>query len=840
MNMTQDLHPSPEQLLAFVSGRLDEAESSAIASHLADCADCCTLLESQPADSLIAKLQASARPDAPSGSEPANKEDQQSSPTATNALSSPGNIELPADLAAHPRYRVQEWLGTGGMGTVYRAEHLIMERAVALKVIRRQLIAKPAAIERFRHEVKMAARLVHPNIVTAYDADQAGETHFLVMELVAGTSLDRLVKEKGPLSVAEACDYVRQAALGLQYACERGMVHRDIKPPNLIRTADGLIKILDFGLAHLGRAGEGTGTLPSSETLVAGTLTLEGEVMGTPDYMAPEQARSPHTTDIRADIYSLGCTFYYLLTGQAPFHEGTALQKLQAHAALTPKSLTELRRDLPSKLVRVIERMMAKDPARRYQTPAEVARALVSFLRPEVARKLSHGELPWHTQWQFLLRRYKRRLVTAASVLLAAVGILAAPTMIRIATNQGTLVVETDDPDGDPDVRVIVLKGGKPARVVDPKSKPQIDLKPGVYEIKLAGGDNELRLSHNKFTLTRGSWATVTVWRDFTPGETRCFKGHEGGVWDVAFSPDGRRFLSASHDGTMRLWDVKKGQEIRCFKGHTAGLWGVAFSPDGRIVLSGSEDRTVRWWDVETGKELGRLQEPTGRIRSVVFSQDGQRILACGLRAARLWDVKTKKELQRFERFPGNLVHWAVRLWDVKPSRELQRFERFTGNRVHWAVFSPDERRVLTGDESTVRLWDVESGKQIRPMLGHATAVSSVAFSPDGRYAASGSHDKTVRLWDAETGQELHRFVGHRGVVERVAFSPDGQRILSGSGDKTLRLWDVESRRELYRFEGHTASVMGIAFSRDGRFALSGSDDCTVRLVRLPEPATPK
>src|SRR5262249_41980004 len=240
----------------------------------------------------------------------------------------------PPELAEHPRYRVRELLGVGGMGAVYRAEHLLMERPVALKVINRSLTDRPALVERFRREAPAAARLAHPNSVAAFDAEQAGDTHFLVMEYVEGQSLARVLAERGPLPVTEACAYVRQAALGLQHAHEQGMVHRDIKPHNLMRTPGGQVKILDFGLARFASEAAPPGALlagpPAGEAPPAASLTQTGTMMGTPEYIAPEQARDAHAADIRADLYSLGCTLYDLLTGQAPFPEGTAVEKVRA------------------------------------------------------------------------------------------------------------------------------------------------------------------------------------------------------------------------------------------------------------------------------------------------------------------------------------------------------------------------------------------------------------------------------------------------------------------------------------------------------------------------------
>jgi eukaryotic-like serine/threonine-protein kinase len=247
MNKGQQVHPDAARLRAFGLGQLDPAEASAIESHVTGCTVCCQTLWSLPDDQLVSLLRQAFQkpPDAAPASEATTV-----LPSA--ALPAP---EMPAELARHPRYRIVEVLGVGGMGVVYKAEHRFMERMVALKVIDRGLTDKPAVVERFRREVKAAGQLDHANIVHAYDADQAGDSHFLVMEFVEGTTLARLVEQQGPLPAARACDYVRQAALGLQRAHEHGMVHRDIKPHNLMLTPRGQVKILDFGLARLASPG---------------------------------------------------------------------------------------------------------------------------------------------------------------------------------------------------------------------------------------------------------------------------------------------------------------------------------------------------------------------------------------------------------------------------------------------------------------------------------------------------------------------------------------------------------------------------------------------------------
>lgn len=281
------------------------------------------------------------------------------------------------------KYKVLERLGAGGMGSVYLCEHTLMRRRVAVKVLPATKASDSSCLERFQREARAVAALDHPNIVRAYDIDKEDNLHYLVMEHVDGSSLQDIVKRHGPMDVLRAAHYIFQAALGLQHAHEAaGLVHRDIKPGNILVDRNGIVKILDMGLARF---------FNDEEDIL--TKKYDENVLGTADYLAPEQALDSHSVDIRADIYSLGGTFYYCLTGRTPFAEGTVPQKLIWHQTRQPKPILTLRPEVPEGLVAIVERMMLKDRAQRYQTPQEVADALAAWTKTPIPPPPEH-EMP--------------------------------------------------------------------------------------------------------------------------------------------------------------------------------------------------------------------------------------------------------------------------------------------------------------------------------------------------------------------------------------------------------------------------------------------------------------
>lgn len=267
-------------------------------------------------------------------------------------------------------YLVQQRLGGGGMGQVYQAQHRHMKRVVAIKIINKSNLTSQEAIRRFEREVEAVAKLNHPNIVTAHDADVEDGRHYLVMELVEGSDLHSLIRERGPVTPTQAVDWVLQAARGLEYAHQRGIVHRDIKPGNLLLSTANVVKILDMGLARFDDPAIG------DETTTDVPLTKMGEIIGTIDFMSPEQAEDTRKADARSDIYSLGCTLYFLLTGEFVFTGDTIMKKLLAHREQPPPNLASRCKDTPPELDKVFRRMVAKQPEQRYQSMSSVIAAL--------------------------------------------------------------------------------------------------------------------------------------------------------------------------------------------------------------------------------------------------------------------------------------------------------------------------------------------------------------------------------------------------------------------------------------------------------------------------------
>jgi hypothetical protein len=636
------------------------------------------------------------------------------------------------------------------MGAVFRAEHHLMGRQVALKVIRDDVLRQTGALERFEREVRLAARLAHPNIVMAFDADRVGATHFFVMEFIEGESLAERVKARGPLPVAEACDAVCQALAGLQHASQRGLVHRDLKPQNLLRTPDGVIKIVDFGLACF-----------LSDHSPDQALTQPGTAMGTPDYLAPEQARDAHRADVRADIYSLGCTLYFLLTGRPPFAGGSTVEKLLKHLEADPPAVQGLRGDVPPGLAVVLGRMKAKRPADRYPTPAAAAAALAPF-----AADVSAGPP----------RRLWRRLVFAA-----ALGCVA-------LTVWGVLLARKDQPDAPGAPRQVMEAKppagptGEPAawrhRSVRP---PDIISLVGHWDIVRAvafSGDGRLAASsggrYRETLRGRPADYDVRVWDVKSRRLHRRLPGHTDTVQHVVFATGGRHLLSGGRDGVLRVWDIERGRTVA--QTRLGRIWGLAITSDGRRALSVT-GRALQVWDLPGLKERQRWQDPPDLRFCAALSPKGNHGVTAG----------GKMGWQSGRPLPG--ADYALWLWDAATGEPLHRFEGHSLT-VWSAVFSPDGRKILSaGADGSIRGWDVHRREALPLWAGHPRVVN-LAVSPGGRLLASAGNDGTLWLWDLAAGKELRCLEGGLGMLHRVAWSPGGRHLLF-SGDQGLKLWQL-------------------------------------------------
>jgi WD40 repeat protein/serine/threonine protein kinase len=895
-----EVHPSDEELTAFTLGTLSDEAQASIEDHVATCTSCQERAAIAPGDSFVELVrsvrvhtsqeadtfvEAAAQVQTPTPLAPVAETEGLAPVVALCVSAESGRPEIPdaipPELVGHARYRVVRLLGSGGMGVVFKAEHLVMQQPRALKVIRPAYMARADALDRFRREVHNAARLSHPNIVTTHDAEDAGETHFLVMEYIDGTDLGRLVQERGPLRVDRACDYVRQAALGLQYAFEQDMVHRDLKPHNLMLTPDGLVKILDFGLARF-----------ASEAAATTAGTASGLVLGTVDYIAPEQAENARQADIRSDIYSLGCTLYHLLAGHPPFPTGNPFQKMKAHVEKNPQPLTELRDDLPEELMPILERMMAKDPKNRYQTPLEVALALERFTTPThvfpkgkprpIAAKTDRGQKIVLEKSPARRRNGRRNVALAAALFFFVIGLLGA-AVYRIATDKGELVITSESDD----VKVVITQGGKQVDIIDAKTDKAIRLalRSGEYELELKGAPEGLKLDIKNAKLTRGETVLATITR------TEVARTDNSGI-ALTERPAAKR----PPDGVVAWWPGDGNAKDSVGDNHGELKGGVTFSPGiaGKAFrLDGATrfvevPRSDRWgfgrrdFSIELWVQFRGVGVPSSDINpSAVFVGCDEGIndrnkWFFAYRAEELWFFVANPRTQRDHLvvarapFSPDLDQWyhlavtrnrgtftiyvngapaASRTTDViipNPDAPLtigQAEGTFFLNGLIDEIAIYD--RALSPDEVKAR-WSAlapstkpvaeKFGQVVRRFPLHQGGSASVAISPDGRLAATGDGPGTepawsVRLWDMADGHEIRRFAGHGADVQCVAFSPDGKLLAStGSHDQTVRIWEVATGKELHCLRGHNARVERVAFLPDGRHVVSGGFDGSLRM----------
>jgi serine/threonine-protein kinase len=659
-------------------------------------------------------------------------------------------------------YKILDRIGTGGMGLVFLAEHVRMRRQVALKVLPGRKALDRTNVERFYREARAVAALDHPNIVRAHDVACDKNTHFLVMEYIEGESLEqKRTRAGGRLGVAEACAFVVQAAAGLQHAHEKGLAHRDIKPGNLLVDGEGVVKVLDMGLARF---------FENEEDRLTHRMD-PGGVMGTADYVSPEQLIDSTHADHRADIYSLGATLYHLVTGQPPF-SGTTTAKLVAHQLQRVPPAHAVNRGVPAGLSAVIARMMAKDPDDRYQTAAEVVAALVPFvddshdgsgltarLPPIAAAAVSQttGSLPVAAMRARVAARQKRQLLIGAAI---ALGVLAAALALAALRDK-----DPENPRGG---------GGSDVAAQPDVLRKLYSLDVGKTNVEAAlftPGDSQL--------ITAGSDRLVRVWDAKTGTPVRSMEGHTANVRALSLLPGGKRLLSASHDKTLKLWEVATGRCLKTYEGHAAQVVGVAALPDGRRFLSSAADGTVWLWDVETREVLNRYKPAPLPVYGLAVTSDGRRAVAG------MWDSRRNNPK------PGDLAKLPpVEVWafEVESGRELMR--RPVQSSVSHVRTSSDNRLAVFGTAEGVMVWDIDADG-FRAFTGVSRRVTCATFTRDGRHVLATGYENALHAWDAVSGKLVAGEVCLPAQGYFVGTSHDGTMIAVVGAEGGAVVWKL-------------------------------------------------
>lgn len=754
-------------------------------------------------------------------------------------------------------YELHEELARGGMGVVYRARHVRLNRVVALKLLAAGEFASPVFRERFRTEAEAAAALDHPNIVPIYEVGEVGGQSYFTMRLAEGGTLaERLARRGRPLPNEEAARLVAQLARAVHYAHQRGVLHRDLKPGNVLLDGRDEPLLTDFGVAKL----------LERESALTHTQSL----LGTPAYMSPEQAAGDTKSLTTAtDVYGLGAILYEVLTGQPPFAGGTTLETVRQVLEREPRAPRLVNPGVDRDLEILCLRCLAKEPSRRYGSAEALADELQRWRRGEPihSRPIGPGE-----RVGLWIRRHPRRavLVTVALLTLATATLMQTASLMRLREaneraavraeenrqhlvrhnlNRGVELMDRGDLAGSLPwfVRALELDAGNPERELIHRMRLAATLNhlPRLLQVvrvgtNLASGqfspDGERVLVHSE----DGGFAQV--W-DVTSGEPIAPPlRHTAFLSSVRFDDAGERVLTASYDGTAQVWRTRDGQPVAPPLRHAAGVISAVFLPGGKRVATGGFDKTLSIWDAETSERV--VQFPCDEtVYEVDASPDGKWIVGAFDKGVRLWtsDGTVASPLLEAE-MPNPVRHVSfsedstrvmayggagARVWDRAAQKPLTPLLRHPDFWCHGARLAPDGRTVVSfGRDGLARFWGVADYRTPIPHFRHDHAVIFAEFSPDGLRVVTASNDHTARVWDAQTGEPLC-LLRHRRGLTRARFSPDGRRLLTLDA-QTLRVWDL-ANNALAGPILHIRSPNGLGFADDGRQILTSDAERSVR-----------
>ena len=663
-------------------------------------------------------------------------------------------------------YRLTKLLGQGGFAEVYLGEHLHLGTQAAIKVLHTRL--EPDDLEGFRTEARTIARLEHPNIVRVLEFGIEAGTPFLVMSYAPNGSLRQRHPKGVPLPLPTIVSYVRQVASALQYAHDEKVIHRDVKPENMLVGRHHEVLLSDFGIALIAQS-------TSSQS--------KQDVTGTIHYMAPEQIRGrPRPA---SDQYALAVVVYEWLSGDRPFH-GSFTEIATQHMFEPPPPLREKNPTIASALEHAVMTALAKEPHQRWASVQAFATALEQACLPTQQPPIGSPSQPL------------------------------APTVAAFPPTQHPWPAIATPPSNRP-VQSDVMT---PQPVIPQPPKHRITRRTmvvgpaGLVLTGIAGSGLIWVFSH----ASSGSTATPTATSTPKPpprGTTlNTYRGHSRKIRALAWSPNGRRIATASDDYTAQVWDATIGSHAVVYRGHSSYVEGVAWSPDSTRVVSGSADGTAQIWDATTGKHLYTYRGHNQWVNRVGWSSDGTRIVSCdqfsGGGTVRVWDASTGNTIVTYRGHTNGVfaAAWSpdgARVASCGYDGTMQVWDAHSGNTIATyrghSVFlfglswSSDGKRIAVGStDMAVLVLDASNGNIVLVYRGHTGWVTDVAWSPDNKYIAAGG--LTIHVINASTGERLYVYNQQPGQIEAVGWSPDSKLVASGNdeGDTvpgTVQVWQA-------------------------------------------------